>query len=253
MRIFMVALRKEMLEQWRSYRMLIVSLVFVAFGLTSPLLAKLTPEFLKLLPQGEEFAKLIPPPSMADAVGQYVKNLNQFGIILALLMAMGAVAQEKDKGTASLILVKPMPRWAFLAAKFAALCLTFLIGIVLAALGGYYYTVILFQAPDAAGWLALNGLLLLSLLVYVALTLLCSTVSRSQVVAASLAFGGLLVLAGLGALPAVGEYLPGELPTWGVRLVSGVGGASWGALAVSVALIAAAIAGAWAIFERQEL
>ena len=34
-----------------------------------------------------------------DAVTQYIKNIGQFGVILALLLTMGAVAQEKDKGT----------------------------------------------------------------------------------------------------------------------------------------------------------
>jgi len=251
--IFFVALRKEMLEQWRTYRLLIVAVVFLVFGLLSPLLAKLTPELFKMLPQGEEFARLVPPPTAADAVGQYVKNLSQFGVILAVLMGMGAVAQEKDKGTAALMLVKPMPRWAFLAAKHVALAITFLVGIILASLAGYYYTLILFEPLDIGGWLALNALLLLFSFVYVALTLFSSTLSKSQVVAGGLAFVFLILLAILGALPAVGQYLPGQLLTSGTALASGTGSMSWGALLLSLGLIVAALAGSWAIFQRQEL
>ena len=38
---FLSVLRKEILEQWRTYRFLIVAAVMVLFGLISPLLAKL--------------------------------------------------------------------------------------------------------------------------------------------------------------------------------------------------------------------
>lgn len=250
---FFVALRKEILEQWRSYRLLIVVAVFVAFGLMSPLIAKFTPELIKLIPEGEQFADLIPPPTAADAVAQYIKNISQFGVILALLMAMGAVAQEKDKGTAALMLVKPMSRSAFLVAKFAALALTFAAGIAIAAAAAYYYTLLLFEPLDVPGWLALNGLMLLFVLVYVALTLFASTISKSQAVASGLAFAMLIVLASIGALPGVGEYLPGQLLAWGSGLFAGSDAESWPALWLSVGIIAAALVGAWVIFERQEI
>src|SRR4030042_3954610 len=104
----LVAFRKEWMENLRSYRLLIVVVVLVFFGLTSPLLAKYTPEISTLFPGGEDIALIIPTPTVWDAVGQYVKNMSQFGIILALLLTMGAVAQEKDKGTAALMLVRPL-------------------------------------------------------------------------------------------------------------------------------------------------
>ena len=251
--IFFVALRKELTEQWRTYRLLIVAAVLIIFGLTSPLLAKLTPELLRLIPGSEELVTLMPQPTAVDAVAQYVKNLGQFGVLLALLMAMGAVAQEKDKGTASIMLVKPLPRWAFLAAKFAALALTFAVSIALAAAAGYFYTLLLFEAMDTIRWLALNGLLLVFMLVYVALTLFCSTLTKSQVTAAALAFSLVIVLLGLGAIPPVARVLPNQLVTWGAALMVGSAGTDWSALWVSLGMILAALVGAWVVFERQEL
>jgi ABC-2 type transport system permease protein len=253
MRIFFVALRKELIEQWRSYRLLIASVILVIFGLLSPLAAKYTPELMKLVPNGEEIAKLIPPPTTMDAVGQYVKNLSQFGVILALLMTMGVMAQEKDKGTAAMMLAKPMPRGVFLGAKFVALGLTFAASIAIAGAAGYYYTLLLFEVLDVGRWLVLNGLILLFVLVYVALTLFCSTVTKSQVAASGLAFGLLLVLAISGSVPMVGKYLPGQLIVWGAGLMAGSTDPYWPALWVSVGIIVAALAGAWLIFERQEL
>jgi len=254
MRIFWVALRKELIEQWRSYRLVIVGAVMLLFGFASPLLAKYAPELIRLaLPEGEEILQLIPPPTTADAVAQYLKNLSQFGILLAVLMAMGSVAQEKDKGTAALMLVKPMPRGVFLAAKMVALALTFATGIFLAGAACYYYTMLVFEALSLPAWLALNGLLLLYILVYGTLTLLCSTLSQSQVVSGALAFGVLVVLSALGALPRLGDWMPGRLTAWAGGLFAGNGEAAWPALAVSAGLIVVALIAAWQILEHQEL
>ncbi len=251
--IFWVALRKELLEQWRSYRLLIVAVVWLLFGLTSPLLAKYTPEIVKLtMPNGDEIATLIPPPTAAMAVEQYLKNISQLGVLLALFMAMGTVAQEKTKGTAALMLVKPLPRRVFVTAKFVALAITFTLSFVLAGAACYYYTLLLFEAPDLGGWLVVNGLTLLFTLVFVALTLFCSTLSSSQVVGGGLAFGAWMFLSATGALPGLGEYLPGQLTVW-ASVVLEDGGTSWPALWVSSGLILGALVGAWVVLERQEL
>jgi len=250
---FMVALRKELLGQWRSYRLLVASVVLLAFGLLSPLTAKLMPELFKLVPGGEQIAQLIPPPTIQDAVAQYIKNSDQFALILAILMAMGAVAQEKDKGTAALILAKPMPRAAFLLAKFASLGTTLAMGLALAGAACYYYTWILFGAIPPAAWLALNGLLLAIVLMYVALTLLCSTLAKSQAAAGGLAFGLVVILGVLGSLPRIGEYFPARLLVWGSGLVAGTATPAWPALLVTLALIFGALASACLFLGRQEL
>jgi ABC-2 type transport system permease protein len=252
--IFFTALRKELLEQWRSYRLLIVVVVLAAFGLVSPLTAKFMPELFKMLPNGEQIAAMMPAPTVLDAIGQYIKNSGQFALILALLMTMGTVAQEKDKGTAALMLVKPLPRPVFLAAKFVALGLTFLTGIVVAGAACYYYTWLLFEPLHIGKWLALNGLLLLYALVYIALTLLCSTMTRSQVAAGGLAVALLIVMGIVGVIPAVGEFLPERLLTWGGLLFAPTGDVTpWKALVGNAGFIIGALTGAWAIFRRQEL
>ena len=252
--IFGVLLGKELQEQWRTYRLLAVAVVFLVFGLLSPLIAKMTPEFVKLLPNGAQLSQMMPPPTASEAVGQYVKNISQFGVILALLLTMGAVAREKERGTAAIMLVKPVPRWAFLAAKFVAISSTFLVSTILAGAAAYYYTWLLFGALDIGGWVALNSLLFLFILVYIALTLLCSTLTRSQIVAGGLSFALAIVLALLGALPTVGTYLPAHLMAWGSRLSLGQSGsAGWPALWGSGLLILLALAAAWVVFARQEI
>jgi ABC-2 type transport system permease protein len=251
---FITVLRKELQEQQRTYRFLIVAAVFAAFGLASPLFAKFTPEMLKAIPGvPAELLAAIPAPTVTDAITQYVKNMSQFGILLALLMTMGVVVQEKERGTAAFFLTRPVSRETFLLAKFAALTIVFLASLALAAIGCWYYTLVLFEPLVWGPFLALNGLMLVVFLVYIALALLASTVARSNGAAVGLAFVALILLLGIGALPSIGEYFPGRLFSWGASLMMGGNAAAWPAFGISLGIIAAALLTACLIFRRQEV
>jgi ABC-2 type transport system permease protein len=245
--------RKEMLELWRTSRLLVLVIVLAAFGMLSPLLAKYTPEILKMVPGAEQFAGLVPLPTILDAVAQYIKNMGQFGVLLALLLTMGAVANEKERGSAALMLVKPLPRISFILAKFLALSCAFAIATLVAGLGAYYYTLVLFGPLDFSAWLALNGLMLLDKLVYIAITLLFSTLFRSQAAAAGVGFGVIVLFTLLGSFPRMAELLPNQLVVWGGSLFSPAPISAWPAVWVAVGLMIACLAAAWQIFERQEL
>lgn len=251
---FITVFRKEMLEQWRTYRFLIVVAVFAAFGLASPLLAKFTPEMLKSLPGvPTELLSAFPAPTVTDAITQYVKNMSQFGILLALLMTMGVVVQEKERGTAAFFLTRPVSRETFLLAKFASMTVTFIASLSIAAIGCWYYTYVLFEPLAWGPFLALNGLMLIIFLVYMALSLLGSTLAHSQGIAVGLAFLALIVIGGIGSLPSIGDYFPGRLFSWGVTLMMGGNDTAWPAFGVSLGIIAAALIIACIVFRRQEV
>ena len=114
----------------------------------SPLSANFMPALLRSIEGAEQFADLIPEPSAVDAMTQYIKNVTQFGFVLAVLLGMGAVAGEKERGTAAMILSKPMSRWAFVVSKFTAQAIVYTFGFAVAALGAAYYTTILFGPID---------------------------------------------------------------------------------------------------------
>jgi len=246
------AFRKEWMELIRNYRLLVVVIVLLFFGLTSPILTKFTPELLNLIPTGDITIQM-PPQTVINAISQYIKNMQQFGIILAILLAMGSVAQEKDKGTAAMMLVKPLSREAFLGAKFLSLAAMFFIALFAAAIAAYYYTMLLFEAMNILHWLILNAFLYVYVLVIVAITLFCSTLTKSQVAAGGIALGLIFIPGSIASLLGLGKYLPGELITWGARLMQGDTTASWIALGVSMGLIVVPLVGAWLIFKGQEL
>lgn len=247
------AYKKEWLEQSRTHRLLIAVVVLTAFGMLSPLLAKFMPELFAMIPGAEQIASIIPAPTVNDAVGQYIKNVTQFGVLMALLFCMGAVASEKEKGTAALILSKPLGRGSFLTAKFLAVGVTFALGLAAAGLGGYIYTWYLFEPLGWGQFLAMNGLILVYLLFYASVTLFFSTLTRTQFIAVGGAAVVLIISGVFGSLPTYGKFSPDTL----VNIAASVGLSqpveSWWGLWVSLGLTAAALIGAWLVFRRQEL
>ena len=253
--IFMVALRKEILQQWRTRRFLVVMAVFVLFGLTSPLLAKFTPEIIKSIAGAEQYASLIPTPTVKDAIAQYMKNLTQFGFLLAVLLGMTAVAGEKESGTAAMILSKPLSRWAFVLSKFFAQVLVYGSAFLVAGLGAYDYTVILFGAFDPLKFLGINLLLFLWLLTFVGAALLGSVIGPSIAAAAGVGLAISVAFLLAGSIPVYGALAPDGLIAWASALGSGADKvvANGGALAVAAVLIVLCLVWAVALFERQEI
>src|SRR3990172_3675649 len=87
---------KEITEQWRSYRLAIVATVLAAFGILGPLSAKYLPLMLAEVPGGPQgLADVLPEPDAAMAMSEYLDNLTQFGVILAILIPIAAVVGEK--------------------------------------------------------------------------------------------------------------------------------------------------------------
>ena len=246
-------LRKELLEQWRTLRLPLVSVVFVLVGLGSPLLARFTPELLKAV-AGDQLPIQLPPPTAADAVDQLAKNLNQFGALVAILLAMGSVAVEKERGTAALILAKPVGRAAFLVAKLIAIGVTLATGTALAAVGAWFYTLVLFEPLPIAGFAVAAALDWLLLMAWAAITFVGSTMTRSSLAAAGLGIVGLIVIGVLSAIPAIAPWLPTGLG--GPARAFALGGPAPDAAAPLIGTLGLIIAAgllAWLSFRRQEL
>ncbi len=251
---FGTTFRKELLFQWRTKRLLIVVAIFLVFGMLSPLVAKFTPELISSLEEAAQFAELIPDPSVVDAIGQYFSNLTQFGFILVILLGMNAVAGEKEKGTAAMVLSKPLPRWSFIVSKYLAQGLVYLIAIILAGIAAYYYTFYLFESLPAIGFVVANLLLFVWLMVFAAVTLLGSSIGKSTAAAAGFsALGGIFLLVA-GTYPRYGVLAPSGLVNWARALSLDLDGAiNGGALAMALGLILLMLVGSIAAIEEQEL
>jgi ABC-2 type transport system permease protein len=253
-KLFLAVFFKELRFQWRTRRAIIVLVVFLVFGMMSPLLAKFTPELLSNLEGVEQFAELIPEPTTKDAVAQYISNLTQFGFILVILLGMGAVAGEKEKGTAAMVLSKPLPRWIFLWAKYAAQGFIYLLALFLATISAYYYTLYLFEPLHFSSFIAANLLLYLWFMIYASVTLLGSTLGRTTGAAAGIAALMAVLLLVASTIPKVGALAPGGLVAWAGQLMNSAEIApNGGSVVMGLVVIILASLAAVAALDEQEI
>jgi ABC-2 type transport system permease protein len=250
---FGLLLRKEFLEQARTMRLVVVLAVFAILGLISPVFARYVREIIEAV-GGGDLGVIVPDPTVADAVVQFTKNVGQFGALLAILLTMGTVATEKERGTAALVLTKPFGRGAFLAAKVVAIGTLTALGVALAAVLAWIYTTILFEPLAVPGFAAAAALVWLSLAVLAAITFAASVLTRSALAAGGIGIAILLVTGVLSALPGIGPYLPTGL--WGAADAIATGVVPdplVGPVLVNVAVVLGALGVAWLSFRRQEL
>lgn len=105
--------KKEFREIGKTYKIYVIPIVFLVLGLMSPIIAKIAPDIVKSLAgSGSEVIIQLPPSTAVDAYLQLFKNFNQIGILVVLISSIGLVVEEKSRGTALLILAKPVPRIA---------------------------------------------------------------------------------------------------------------------------------------------
>ena len=253
---FRVLLTKELREQLRTNRFVAVVAVFVLFGIVGPLTDRYMKELIDAIgSQSGGFTIQVPGPTLAGDLAQVIKNLSQFGIICALLLTMGTVAWEKERGTAGMILTKPASRAAFLAAKLIAISVTLGIATALGTGVAYVYTLALYPSAFAiGGYVAMAVLLWWTMVTFTAITLLGSTLTRSAIAAAGIGLIALLVMGILSAFPVVGPYMPSSLtgPAQALAMSQDPG---WilGPLLFNVALVPALFVITWLAFRRQEL
>lgn len=212
MRAYAAFLRKEFLEQRRTYKLIIMLATFTLFGMMSALLAKLMPEIFASMDM-EGIMLTIPDPTHIDAYMQFFKNTTQMGIIVLLLVFSGSMSQELSKGTLTCVLAKGMPRSTVLLSKYSANLIVWTASLILAIAVHYGYTLYLFGSHPTA---------------YLFITMLCLWLIGAFLMAVSMlmgtllkgGYGGLLATVAVLAILLLLGILPGSTYWNPISLVS---------------------------------
>lgn len=219
---YIVMVQKELLELIRSFKLLWVPLVFVLLGIMQPVSMHLMPLLLEKagnLPQGAVIA--IPKPQGAEVLAQTLQQFGTLGVLILVLVCMGAVSGERNSGAASLILVKPISFLSFIGSKWTAMLLLSWFSLSVGYLASWYYTVLLIGEVSIIGVgksLLIYGLWLTFV---VTLTLMFSTLLRSPAAAAFSTLGGAVVLTLLaGIFPKQLGWSPGALSGFAYHMVN---------------------------------
>ncbi|SEW34679.1 ABC transporter permease [[Clostridium] fimetarium] len=218
MRGYMAFVKKEFMENTRTYKLLILFAVFLIFGMMGPVIAKLTPELIKSMDlQGIPFT--IPVPTAKDSYIQFFKNDGQMGLLILVLIFGGTLTREYTKGTLINVLTKGLPRKTVIFAKYTVGSILWTVSLVLSLLTTYGYTVYLFPNDNvynivpSVGCLWIFGLFLLAVIIF-ASTLVESSYSCLLITALIL-----ILLFTINIVPAIVPYNPVLLASGNVSML----------------------------------
>lgn len=254
MRAYLAFTQKEFLESLRTHKILIMFLVFMLFGMLSPLTAKLTPKLLEsLITDGIQIT--IPEPTAFDSWAQFFKNVSQMGFIVLAILFSGMMANEFNRGTLINILTKGLSRRTVILSKFTmasviwTVCYMFCFGL------SYVYTVYFWSGDEVLNLMLsvfclwLFGILLLSVI------LLGGVIFRNS-------YGSLMFVAGFTAIlfllnivPKLHQYNPIALASNNMSLLTGdtVPKDLTAPFIISIAIIIGAIVTAIGVFNKKPI
>lgn len=211
MNSFVTFHKKEWVELYRTKKLYALLVIFVLFGMVSPILARYMEEIVSAS-MGSSAPILVSAPVWSDGWKQFYNNLSQMGTISVLLIFMSSICGEKQTKTAALTLTKNLSPAKFLIAKFIAAVGSVLLAFLPAVLLCWGYTYYLFgYAGDWKDILAGAFSYIIFMVVLLSTVMLASTLATTSAFAAMLAFGGYLLLILLAYLPLVGPLMPGAL------------------------------------------
>ncbi len=254
MKGYIAFIKKEFMEQIRTFRMLILFAVFFLFGLMSPLTAKMLPDIMSGM-KIQGIVITIPEATAMDAYGQFFKNTTQMGVIVILLVFGGMISNELTRGTLINILAKGLGRHTVILSKFTAALAVWTAVLAFAGSVNQGYTMYLFDTSGVKNILFSLFCLWLFGVFLLALIILSSILTGGS-------FGGLILTATalavfllLNIFPGLEKFNPTYLASHNTEFLSGdlqPSDALWSIL-VTVGLMIGAILTSISVFRKKKL
>ena len=119
MRSFLAFFKKELMESARSGKLMILGILFFAFGVMNPAIAKLTPWLMEMFAESLEESGMIITAVTVDALTswtQFFKNI-PMALIAFVLLYGGIFTKEYESGTLILVLSKGLERYKVVLSK----------------------------------------------------------------------------------------------------------------------------------------
>lgn len=119
MRRLIALIRKECMEQIRSSKLVILGIIFIAFGIMNPAIAKLTPWILEMMADTLAESGMVVSSVVVDASAswaQFYKNV-PMALLVFVLMQSNIYTKEYETGTLIPILTKGVERYKIVISK----------------------------------------------------------------------------------------------------------------------------------------
>lgn len=215
---YVAFVKKELMENMKNHRFLILFAVFLIFGITSAFLAKFTPQILSALAADMEMTS---EPVPLDAWKQYYKNISGVGFSAFIILYGSCLSGEYSKGTLVLMVTKGLPRKTVILAKYTVAAILMTVSYWMSYAAASVYTALLWNDTGlshtalSAFALWIIGFLYLSIL-------MIGCVMFKQTFTCILFTGGIVAVISLaGMAEPVAKFNPFVLTTKNIDLISG--------------------------------
>jgi ABC-2 type transport system permease protein len=247
-------IKKEFMEHARTYKLLIMLIVFTAFGIISPLTAKLTPEIIEAaLP--ENVTIIFPEPTALDSWTQFFKNISQMGLIVTVIIFNGVTSNEISKGTLVILLTKGLSRVNVILSKAVCIALVWTACLLITFAITWGYTEYLFETESVKN-LLFSVFCLWLFGIWLSAVLMLSASAIKNAYGSLLITGGVIVACMLvNLIPGASRFNPVMLASFNMDLLTGATepAALMSACVLTTGLTAACLCLAVVIFKKRQL
>ena len=213
MRSFLAFFKKELLESARSGKLLILSVLFFAFGVMNPAIAKLTPWMMEMMAEELASSGMTVGEVSVDALTswtQFFKNI-PMALIAFVFLYGSSFTKEYESGTLVLMLTRGLARGKVVLAKAVLMLIVWSAGYFLCFGVTYGYNAYYWDNSSAASLMPAVINLWLFGVFTVALTVLFSTLSRGSGGVLLGTGGSILACYAASVIPKAAKYLPTAL------------------------------------------
>ncbi len=201
--------RLEWLRLVRTRRWMALGAVYVLFGLLGPFTARYLGEILARFGGGIDV--VLPNPTPADGLTQFVGNAAQLGLLVVIVVAAGALCIDATPEIGAFFRTRVSNFGKIVAPRFLVTVGAVLAAFAAGTLAAWYETEVLLGSlplgPLMGGW-ALGALYLVF-----AVAVVAAVAARARSVLATVLIT-VIILLGLpilGVIPELGEWLPSHL------------------------------------------
>lgn len=133
--------KKELMESIRNFKLFALIIVFMIFGVLSPLTAILMPDIMEMVMEDAGIQFEMPPVSAIDSYTQFFSNMNQMGLVIMVLVMGNLLTGEFSRNTLVNLVTKGLKRHNIIIVKSIFSILVWTVAFFLAALITYLYTI----------------------------------------------------------------------------------------------------------------
>ncbi|MBM7622007.1 ABC-2 type transport system permease protein [Bacillus tianshenii] len=215
MRNFLTLFQKELTESMRNGKWIWLPIAIILIGISQPITTYYMPQILESagnLPEGAVIE--IPTPSGEEVLASTLGQFGSIGTLLFVLGSMSAISMERQNSSLTLVMVRPVSPFQYIASKWASQLLIALVSFIASYVLVWYYTNLLFTSVDWKFMLSSLGIYSLWILFIISVTTLAGTLLKasSGIAGISIALLGVLSVSS-GLFTRFMEWSPTNLRT----------------------------------------